>query len=640
MKQKKQPILSISLLSCGTEPHIEDCLNGIAPLREKLGAEIIVVDTSAEKEGDVRSIIEKYADEVVDFDWCDDFAAARNAGLKRCHGEWFMFVDDDEVFQSVDPIIDFFESGEYRDYHTASIVIRNLGDDGGNEFYDNWVPRMHVRPKGAHFEGRVHERYTPAEYPLKALTAIVDHYGYIFNTKDEFEEHIGRNLRLIKAELAEHPDDVVMRVQLLQEYGRKRDFDRQKEIALDILSRLKGKRSRQASIYRGICQGLILRADRMQERYGEAEERLLALKKRKSYLPVAKAYFAQEGARLYDIMAGKGAEPEAEGSDAAKYLELSRKEAEEYLSVYDGIKDELDKHADELAFYLASTFDDENLGDMRGIMEGKRPPERKGVRILLTDEDPAFILALPFEDWKEKTDRFMDSATAAEIAKRHDALKAKQDREDIRYDYYYMRTDEKMLMAWVKDYDGILPEELPDIENAYGLFRERLAGFSEKTKEYYEKYWRKAFGYEPVDDGAISESGLKELLDGKRGEEIFAENGGEVWPRLKLADRVKEILLVKESDAKDILGRVRDALGIYPAFDSVLTYFAHLYGEDMKQGGDSAREESRLTAEETAEMKRIIGTLQQKVQELVSAGMVEEADKLLQEIQKYTDMMG
>ena len=33
-----------------------------------------------------------------EFKWCDDFAKARNAGLEKCTGEWFMYIDDDEWF--------------------------------------------------------------------------------------------------------------------------------------------------------------------------------------------------------------------------------------------------------------------------------------------------------------------------------------------------------------------------------------------------------------------------------------------------------------------------------------------------------------------------------------------------------------
>ena len=298
----KKPTLSISLLSCGNEPHIEDCLKGIAALREWMKVEIVVVDTSPEKSEDVRRVIKKYADKIVDFDWCDDFSAARNVGLQKCRGEWFMFVDDDEVLQNADSIANFFGSGDYRKYNTASIIIRNLGDEKGTKHFDQWAPRLYRKPKNAHFEGLVHEHFVPADYPLKALDAVVRHYGYVFETKKDLLDHIARNSRLLEKEIEEQPNEITARIHYLQEHVRKQDFIAQKRIALDCLARLEGMGGRQNSIYRGLCQGLIMRADRVEGRSGEALERFRSLMPAEDYLPVARAYFFKEAAKACETM--------------------------------------------------------------------------------------------------------------------------------------------------------------------------------------------------------------------------------------------------------------------------------------------------------------------------------------------------
>lgn len=55
--------------------------------------EIIVVDTgSSDRSND---IARQYGARIVPYVWCDDFAAARNAGLEQATGEWILFLDAD-----------------------------------------------------------------------------------------------------------------------------------------------------------------------------------------------------------------------------------------------------------------------------------------------------------------------------------------------------------------------------------------------------------------------------------------------------------------------------------------------------------------------------------------------------------------
>ncbi|MEG4586238.1 tetratricopeptide repeat protein [Microcoleus sp. MOSTC5] len=57
--------------------------------------EIVVVDTGS---GDrTREIARGYGARVYDFEWCDDFAAARNECLKHAQGDWILVLDADEV---------------------------------------------------------------------------------------------------------------------------------------------------------------------------------------------------------------------------------------------------------------------------------------------------------------------------------------------------------------------------------------------------------------------------------------------------------------------------------------------------------------------------------------------------------------
>lgn len=57
--------------------------------------EMIVVDTGSSDRSP--EIARQHGAVVVPFEWCDDFAAARNAGLEQASGDWILFLDADEV---------------------------------------------------------------------------------------------------------------------------------------------------------------------------------------------------------------------------------------------------------------------------------------------------------------------------------------------------------------------------------------------------------------------------------------------------------------------------------------------------------------------------------------------------------------
>ena len=54
-------------------------------------------------------IAQKYADQVLHFEWCDDFSAARTTGIDAAKGLWFMWIDSDEWIENPDSMIDFFK---------------------------------------------------------------------------------------------------------------------------------------------------------------------------------------------------------------------------------------------------------------------------------------------------------------------------------------------------------------------------------------------------------------------------------------------------------------------------------------------------------------------------------------------------
>ena len=152
---EKKKLLSISLLVSNRPDTVEKCLKSLEHLRKSVSSELILVDTGCGEK--VRNIIEPYADKIVEFTWCGDFAKARNAGLKEATGEWFLYLDDDEWFEDTSEIEEFFLSGEWKNYGYAFYKQRNYDDMSGSVYSDALVTRMTRLYENVCFVYSIHE---------------------------------------------------------------------------------------------------------------------------------------------------------------------------------------------------------------------------------------------------------------------------------------------------------------------------------------------------------------------------------------------------------------------------------------------------------------------------------------------------
>lgn len=232
----KEKILTISMLVSGREETTEKSLLSLQPLREQLGAEIILTDTGCTSE--YMEKIRGLADKVLTFTWCNDFAKARNVGLESASGQWFMFIDDDEWFEDVSPIIEFFQSGEYEEYHQAVYIARNYSKLDGSVYNDDWVSRLIRVEDDTHFEGSVHECLMPVRGKCKQIHAFVHHYGYAFASEEERRAHYERNVGILEGLLEKEPNNIKWPLQLLKEYHSIHDYEKMKQVSFRTIEKL------------------------------------------------------------------------------------------------------------------------------------------------------------------------------------------------------------------------------------------------------------------------------------------------------------------------------------------------------------------------------------------------------------------
>ncbi len=226
--------LTISLLVSNRIDTIRKCLSSIKPLLDQLPSELIVVDTVGEENSDGSlAVAREYTDHIVRFEWCNDFAAARNAGLKQAKGEWFLYLDDDEWFEDVTPILDFLKTDDGT-YRSCFYNQRNYNDLTGTVYADAAVGRMVRRSEHTVFKNKIHE-FLETYIPLKELDCFVHHYGYVYGSNAERIAHSRRNIAPLLEMLKENPKDLRTIVQLCQEYYAIREFQKVKELCEQTL---------------------------------------------------------------------------------------------------------------------------------------------------------------------------------------------------------------------------------------------------------------------------------------------------------------------------------------------------------------------------------------------------------------------
>jgi glycosyltransferase involved in cell wall biosynthesis len=219
--------LSISLLASNRAASLERCLDSLRPLLMQVPSELIVVFTGTDKK--VKEIASRYTDKIIPFTWCDNFSAARNVGLWAAKGEWFMYIDDDEWFEDVTEIRDFFLSGEYRRYGSAFYVQKNYIRWDGIQYMDYHAFRMVRIVPGTAFQNMVHEELVPRITPSKYFNAYVNHYGYIKDAGDGKPVKPLRNIPLLLQNIKECPSYVKNYIQITQEYIIVKNYEKAEE---------------------------------------------------------------------------------------------------------------------------------------------------------------------------------------------------------------------------------------------------------------------------------------------------------------------------------------------------------------------------------------------------------------------------
>lgn len=85
------PTLSLCMIVKDEERVLARCLDSV----RKAVDEIIIVDTGSTDQ--TKAIARKYTEAIYDFDWVDDFSAARNFSFSKATMDYLLWLDADDV---------------------------------------------------------------------------------------------------------------------------------------------------------------------------------------------------------------------------------------------------------------------------------------------------------------------------------------------------------------------------------------------------------------------------------------------------------------------------------------------------------------------------------------------------------------
>jgi glycosyltransferase involved in cell wall biosynthesis len=154
---------------------------------------------------------------VVQFFWCDDFAAARNAALTLTDADWCVVLDADEwISEGAEALAAL--RGQAPDFIGQLCVSSLIQTQSGEGKAPSWLTR--VLPRGVRYEGRIHEQPV-STLPRQKLPVTVLHDGYL---PDPMLLKQGRNHRLLSLALVDQPQDAYLNYQLGKDFEVRGEF--------------------------------------------------------------------------------------------------------------------------------------------------------------------------------------------------------------------------------------------------------------------------------------------------------------------------------------------------------------------------------------------------------------------------------
>lgn len=644
-----QPMLSISMMTPGKKHTLEPCLKSLAHLRKTIPCQLVLTDTGCEPEQ--RKLLEKYGDLVLDFEWCNDFAKARNHGISHCTGEWFMVLDDDEIFERTTEIEDFFLSGEYKKYHEARVwCINYLSWDRKQHDEGMYALKMMEMGPKTRYVGKIHEVLEGINGNVAMIDALYGHYGYVYENSEQSELHSRRNIQPLEEGLAKDPDNIHFAMQLANEYYISRRVFKLEQLCRQYYDRMNHKVANEGLFAGGLYYSLVF-----QERFEEADELCEAITQDPYIYVGAHATVLADRA----MRASKQQDMETTYAFSERYMEvyfqISKKELAGVALFFMGWG-----FTDEVFARVASIYLQAAIALRRGIkrqyitkfpwdaydfvyplwLEEKIKPdfrEQLYPYIEGVDCKNSYILTLQIYAAKR---RHVSDAMMQELAEKlfhstNNVFGFEREIYVILHDYHV--NCEELLQGLPMDtYVGDLKKAQQSGRSHWDEFAEHVAIIRQSEDIHYQ-YFDMLYAEVCLLDNtesdfevllqsvkhfaACAHAYYRKLFTDQAWEEcVFLPEAGELARRLEAF-----VKAVEATDVQGAMSELRQAIGIHTKYDGMLQKLAHGYSDDLQ---------SQKTAEPqvSQELLALAAQVKQQAIQLMQAGDYQNAVAILEQL--------
>jgi glycosyltransferase involved in cell wall biosynthesis len=225
--------LSVCIIAKNEENMIRDCLESV----KSISNDIIIVDTGSTD--NTKSIALEYTNRVLNYEWNDDFAAARNFCLHHAKNDFILSIDCDE--RLVNPNSVELKLNQL-DQNIGGIMVKVVSYNDkkeGKDVFNSKMIRLFRNNPNIRFEGIIHEQVIDsiinAGFKISDSNIEFIHEGYNHDAVTMRKKQ-KRNLDLLLRQTKLDPNNAYNLFQLARTYLALNDLHNAETIIADAIS--------------------------------------------------------------------------------------------------------------------------------------------------------------------------------------------------------------------------------------------------------------------------------------------------------------------------------------------------------------------------------------------------------------------